>query len=302
MRFWTQYWKQERWNTERDEWLEVLDHTASNAFRKRGVSSGDRIYTISLSAGELPLGGRIVVDRIVDQLEAEKHYKNPDLWIADDHVIGDRNNGTPLKVYRKLHSSVSKRLQFKNNATDTSPLVFLATGQLDNQTARGIRELTADSAAIFDRVLSMTDQSPYEDEPLTVTNKMLAGKTKNATLIQRFTTSTPNVLTYQEGQSFQVTTDRYERSNAARKACIAHHGSNCVICHFDFGLVYGTSMQGFVHVHHVESISRSGKNRDVDPVNDLRPVCPNCHAVLHFNKVALSITAVRKLVRRNRRV
>jgi predicted HNH restriction endonuclease len=34
----------------------------------------------------------------------------------------------------------------------------------------------------------------------------------------------------------------------------------------------------------------------VDPVADLRPVCPNCHAVLHSRRPAYSIEEVRGLL------
>jgi 5-methylcytosine-specific restriction protein A len=34
-------------------------------------------------------------------------------------------------------------------------------------------------------------------------------------------------------------------------------------------------------VHHLVKISSSGAEHEVDPVTDLRPVCPNCHAMLH---------------------
>ncbi|MEI8372579.1 MAG: hypothetical protein WCJ35_07065 [Planctomycetota bacterium] len=36
-----------------------------------------------------------------------------------------------------------------------------------------------------------------------------------------------------------------------------------------------------------------GKEYKVDPVNDLRPVCANCHAILHRLKPAYSIDEVK---------
>jgi len=35
-------------------------------------------------------------------------------------------------------------------------------------------------------------------------------------------------------------------------------------------------------VHHLVPISKIGKKYRVDPIKDLRPVCPNCHAVIHL--------------------
>lgn len=34
-------------------------------------------------------------------------------------------------------------------------------------------------------------------------------------------------------------------------------------------------------MHHLTQLSKIGQGYEVDPVNDLRPVCPNCHAMLH---------------------
>ncbi len=40
-------------------------------------------------------------------------------------------------------------------------------------------------------------------------------------------------------------------------------------------------MSGFIHVHHLKPQSSRGGEYEIDPVLDLVPVCPNCHAVMH---------------------
>ena len=74
----------------------------------------------------------------------------------------------------------------------------------------------------------------------------------------------------------------YERNPEARRRCIEHYGAKCVVCGFDFGAVYGGVAEGLIHVHHLKPISEVGEGYVVDPVEDLRPVCPNCHAVIHL--------------------
>lgn len=44
---------------------------------------------------------------------------------------------------------------------------------------------------------------------------------------------------------------------------------------------YGSLGKGFIHVHHKIPLSEIGDEYEVDYVNDLIPVCPNCHAMLH---------------------
>src|SRR5262249_19154687 len=95
-----------------------------------------------------------------------------------------------------------------------------------------------------------------------------------------------------EGAVRQVLVNAYERNPRARAACIKHYGVACVICGFDFGAYYGEGFKGFIHVHHLKQISKVGKEYKVDPMKHLRPICPNCHAVVHLNGKTRSIRAV----------
>lgn len=84
-----------------------------------------------------------------------------------------------------------------------------------------------------------------------------------------------------EGACTKVTVNRYERSPVNRAACIAVHGSKCMVCGFDFGAVYGSLAHGYIEVHHRVPVSKMGDGYRVDPVNDLIPLCANCHAAVH---------------------
>lgn len=101
-----------------------------------------------------------------------------------------------------------------------------------------------------------------------------------------------------EGARRLVYINSYERSHAAREACKRIHGTSCAACGFDFGAVYGSSFQGYIHVHHLRPLAEIGEEYSVDPKTDLVPVCPNCHAIIHSESPPLSIDAVRKLLHR----
>lgn len=105
------------------------------------------------------------------------------------------------------------------------------------------------------------------------------------------------VEAFREGASTQVLVNRYERSPQARQACIDHHSTTCAVCGFDFGAVYGVLGEGYIHVHHLTDFSLVGDDYQFDPLADLRPVCPNCHAMLHRQRPALSIDALREMLR-----
>jgi hypothetical protein len=69
-------------------------------------------------------------------------------------------------------------------------------------------------------------------------------------------------------------------------------GWSC-ICRFDFAQAYGDAAEGLIHVHHLRALSEIGTEYRVDPVADLRSVCPNCHAVLHHRVPAYELDEVR---------
>ena len=99
-----------------------------------------------------------------------------------------------------------------------------------------------------------------------------------------------------EGGVKQVLINAYERNPEARRKCIEYYGTTCQICGFDFEKIYGKVGKDFIHVHHLKQISEIGKTYQIDPIRDLRPVCPNCHAIIHKRKPPYSIDEVKKFL------
>ena len=97
-----------------------------------------------------------------------------------------------------------------------------------------------------------------------------------------------------EGAAYSVIVNAYERNMDARSKCIAHYGATCIVCGFNFAETYGSLADGFIHVHHIKPLSEIGKEYNVDPILDLRPVCPNCHAVIHLHGKVRSIEDVKR--------
>jgi hypothetical protein len=96
-----------------------------------------------------------------------------------------------------------------------------------------------------------------------------------------------------EGARVRVFANRYERDPRARAKCIEKYGTDCSVCGFSFRETYGPEADGIVYVHHLQPLAEIGEEHEVDPVKDLRPVCPNCHAVLHWRTPAFSIEEVK---------
>jgi len=100
-----------------------------------------------------------------------------------------------------------------------------------------------------------------------------------------------------EGSKMTVLVNKYERNLKARDKCIEHHGAICSICSFDFEERYGQLGEGFIHVHHLTPVSKIGESYEVDPINDLIPVCPNCHAMIHKKKLPYTIQQIKNTMK-----
>ena len=105
---------------------------------------------------------------------------------------------------------------------------------------------------------------------------------------------------YAEGAKVSVTINAYERSSAARKACITHYGLQCRACGFDFKTTYGAIGENFIHVHHIVPIGSIKEEYVIHPVDDLRPVCPNCHSMIHQVTPPLTIEKLQRLLQDNK--
>lgn len=97
-----------------------------------------------------------------------------------------------------------------------------------------------------------------------------------------------------EGAEIQVTANERERNKKAREASFLHYASDegaisCIACGLEFSATYGKIGHGFIHMHHLDPLAEFKGPRQIDPKIDLVPLCPNCHAMVHREKTALTI-------------
>jgi 5-methylcytosine-specific restriction protein A len=107
----------------------------------------------------------------------------------------------------------------------------------------------------------------------------------------------PRPFTLPEGAQRSVTVNAYERSHQARRQCLAHYGPVCVVCSFESTAVYGPDHPGIIEVHHLMPLADISAAYQVDPIADLRPVCPNCHALIHSRRPPYTIAEARRFIR-----
>jgi 5-methylcytosine-specific restriction protein A len=101
---------------------------------------------------------------------------------------------------------------------------------------------------------------------------------------------------FHEGKQNKYLTNIYERNSQAREACLKYYGYKCIICGFDFEKKYGEIGKGIIHVHHLNKISEINGEHEIDPINELVPVCPNCHTVIHSKRDMYTIDEMKKII------
>ena len=104
-----------------------------------------------------------------------------------------------------------------------------------------------------------------------------------------------------EGNLRQVMVNRHERNAQARAECVDHYGCKCKVCGFSFEETYGELGQGVIEVHHVKPLSECDSAYEVDPLEDLIPVCSNCHSIIHRRCRALSIKEIKEMLNAQQR-
>lgn len=86
---------------------------------------------------------------------------------------------------------------------------------------------------------------------------------------------------HSEGHVLKCYVNKFERDKSARDKCVKKFGWQCQVCGINFNSVYGSLGKDFIHVHHLVPLHTIKREYKVNPLRDLIPVCPNCHAMLH---------------------
>jgi hypothetical protein len=156
-RYFTHYWTNKIW-IEMAELLSKyvwgkLTRAGSNQFENKKIMPGDHVYVVTIFDGKLIFGGKIVVDKVLGQNEAQKYenwgYK---IWEADKHVTMPLSQAGYFTPENIIPISVVRRLEFISGSS-VRKLTFVDDQRLDVQTLRNVRELEPSSARLLDEYL-----------------------------------------------------------------------------------------------------------------------------------------------------
>lgn len=258
------------WNPRRFQWDELADDIAHvrevgplsgtwSCGNTRRIQPGDRFFLICLGQDKRGIIGSGVI--------LSQPFDGPH-WDVDRAAQGDTSLFVEIsfETLRDIESEIYLDYEILRNDPLLSSMHW-------SPQASGIR-IPDDVAADLERrwlALFSNAESPLPDEVMLTES-------------------------FREGSVREVLVNTYERSPAARSRCIEHYGAQCIVCGFNFEAIYGPIGAGYIHVHHEVPLSEIGEEYEVDPIQDMKPVCPNCHAMIHRRRPAYSIAELREIV------
>lgn len=105
-----------------------------------------------------------------------------------------------------------------------------------------------------------------------------------------------------EGANKYTLSKQIKRSSKLRKSAIEYYmdmrgNISCDICSFDFEDTYGDPAKGYIEMHHIKPIymyAGGSVRQTIDnAIQNLLPVCANCHRVIHRTRPPYEVEDVK---------
>lgn len=262
MNYFIHYWD----GSSRSEIRYAARKNKRNSFKGR-VLPGDIVFILNVKGRELYLRGAIEVDQVTSNKETVSNVTGLNL----DEILGNNDCDYVLPEKGQVYPFRDDlRLSCEEVETRVSFVKETEGNKCDANSYRSLRALSKTTGDYFQERLGLvsSDFVSYPGEDLLEDIK--------------------------EGQSRAVLVNKYERNRKLREQCISYYGAQCMICNFNFGRIYGPKGNGFIHVHHLNPLGNKQEEHSVDPIKDLIPLCPNCHAMVHTRKNPYSVEDIKE--------
>jgi hypothetical protein len=197
-----------------------------------------------------------------------------------------RNGGsiTMTKLIKELRSTM--RPKGKDLA--------ILDGRQDDHFSQKVRNLVS-HRTLVNRGLARYSQRKGAEGVLTLTNKGNGQFARQPRKIRVEKYSLENEhLHAAEGHKRKRLVASVARSIALRRLALKRHGATCRACDLKFLKKYDGLKTDCIELHHVSPLSRGLR---ISTIDDLVPLCPNCHRVAHSTKPPLSISAIRQMLK-----
>ncbi len=251
--FFTHYWSESTVNLDSEGTL--FDHTAGNRFVRAGVTTGDRVFGITVRNGVPMLIGRMTVSRPPLSFEEACDLLPYAPWEADEHLIAEEGTASATSFVRVIPTDMLKRLRFESAGGETA-LKFVSATRLDQQTFRGVRRLTSASALELESLLELPSPQAH-----------VFGSTQPSRI--------------------EVLVARLQRDRIVVSQLKSLYNDTCQLCGFTIELPGGGR---YSEGHHIRPLG--SEHCGSDTLDNLLCVCPNCHTMLDYGCVALTTRAL----------
>lgn len=101
---------------------------------------------------------------------------------------------------------------------------------------------------------------------------------------------------FAEGKEIQRLVTTHERNPINKQICLSAKGYRCEACGVLLEELYGPVAKNYIQVHHSTPVASMGDDYVVKPLEDLHPLCPNCHAIAHRRNPPYSIEQIKKML------
>jgi 5-methylcytosine-specific restriction endonuclease McrA len=102
---------------------------------------------------------------------------------------------------------------------------------------------------------------------------------------------------FDEGFKKEIVIEVSTRDRKLTAAAKKKYGTKCAVCSFDFGAYYGDHGDGFIEIHHLVRIAEGSRKTTLE---DVRPVCSNCHRMLHRGNTMLTNEQLKDIIEKKK--
>lgn len=90
----------------------------------------------------------------------------------------------------------------------------------------------------------------------------------------------------------------HTRDSQLREKCLNEKGKICCVCECDLAKLYGEGFENLIEVHHKNPIAGGTRKTTLE---DVVPVCPNCHRALHAKPNGIyTVEELKKIITSNK--
>lgn len=266
----THYWSE---STPFDD-DDLFIHTAGNRFVSAGVSTGDTVFGISVRRGTPILVGRLIASSPPVGFEEARELLPYEPWEADEHVIAVDGSASTQSSKRVIPIDVLRQLRFESPSGITA-LKWVSDTRLDQQTFRGVRRLTPESADLLESLIDDEfDDLPQLEDVL----EILSSEVEDSKALSRSERLARLESAPRQPEVFEVLTTAFQRNPDVIAEVLFRANGICEKCKNPAPFARRSDGTPYLEVHHWTPLSEGGE----DTVDNAGALCPNCHREAHY--------------------